>query len=71
MVKPELNIAIDYYTLLDVSTLADAEEIKKAYRKQGTSSLLLADHSTQISSGQKLRTRRHDVRKVSINTDGP
>jgi DnaJ-class molecular chaperone len=35
MVKPELDISIDYYSLLDVAIRADNEEIKKQYRKLG------------------------------------
>lgn len=39
MVKPELDVSIDYYSLLNVTTRADNEEIKKQYRKLGTSYL--------------------------------
>jgi curved DNA-binding protein CbpA len=35
MVKPERDVAIDYYALLEVSTRADYEEIRKQYRKLG------------------------------------
>jgi hypothetical protein len=35
MVKPELDVTIDYYSLLNVSLRADPEEIKKSYRKLG------------------------------------
>jgi curved DNA-binding protein CbpA len=38
MVKPELDVSIDYYSLLNVSHRADAEEIKKSYYKLGMSS---------------------------------
>jgi hypothetical protein len=41
MVKPELDVSIDYYSLLNVSHRADAEEIKKSYRKLGTIALFL------------------------------
>jgi curved DNA-binding protein CbpA len=37
MVKPELDVTIDYYSLLNVSIRAEPEEIKKQYRKLGTS----------------------------------
>jgi len=37
MVKPELDVTIDYYALLSVSLRADPEEIKKSYRKLGPS----------------------------------
>jgi len=35
MVKPELDNTVDYYALLNISSKADAEEIKKSYRKMG------------------------------------
>jgi curved DNA-binding protein CbpA len=37
MVKPELDVTIDYYSLLNISLRADGEEIKKQYRKLGFS----------------------------------
>jgi len=37
MVKPELDVTIDYYALLNVTLRADPEEIKKSYRKLGLS----------------------------------
>ena len=36
MVKPELDVSIDYYSLLNITIRADNEEIKKQYRKLGT-----------------------------------
>ena len=36
MVKAELDVTLDYYSLLNVSLRADPEEIKKSYRKLGT-----------------------------------
>ena len=40
MVKPELDVTADYYSLLEVSVRAEAEEIKKQYRKLGISTAI-------------------------------
>jgi DnaJ-domain-containing protein 1 len=44
MVKAELDVTIDYYSLLDVSLRADPEEIKKQYRKLGTYLRVFTSH---------------------------
>jgi hypothetical protein len=71
MGKPELDVSIDYYSLLNVSHRADAEEIKKSYRKLGTIALFLHNTianplpcSLGLPSRQELGTRTSHGGKV-------
>lgn len=73
MVKPELDVTLDYYALLNVSLRADPEEIKKSYRKLGTphlaanfSNLL---RSIVIPSRSEHWTRADNGRKVPITSN--
>jgi hypothetical protein len=73
MVKPEHDVTKDYYSLLEVSIRADAEEIKKQYRKLGAQIsfmfVTMLTGSIIIPSRQKQRTRRHGDRKVPAPPD--
>ena len=75
MVRPEFDVTIDYYSLLSVSHRADAEEIKKSYRKLGVPSpsgqlLTCLPCSSPLSSRQELGTRTGDCGKVPVSTNG-
>jgi hypothetical protein len=49
MVKPELDVSIDYYSLLNITIRADNEEIKKQYRKLGTPLIPIVPCSPSVS----------------------
>jgi len=75
MVKPELDVTIDYYSLLNVSPRADADEVKKSYRKLGMPSfsgpqLTCFSCSSSLSSRQELGTRTGNCAKVPVSTNG-
>jgi len=75
MVKPELDVTIDYYSLLNVSHRADADEIKKSYRKLGVppfsgQKLTYLPGSSPLSSRPELGTRTGDCGNVPVGTNG-